>query len=71
MSMACMHDLAESLSQDGCCVRAGDHCAQPVAQLWGNRATVRASMFMYNTSEEVATLVKAVRRAVSEWQQIL
>lgn len=65
------HDLASSLSDEGCAVRAGDHCAQPLAALWDDKATVRASMFMYNTLDEVVALIEAVRTCVSRWRELL
>lgn len=65
------HDLAASLSDRGCAVRAGDHCAQPLAELWDNKATVRASMFMYNSLDEVVLLIEAVRASVARWREVL
>jgi cysteine desulfurase/selenocysteine lyase len=54
------HDLATLLDQVGVAVRAGNHCAQPLAQELGIRATARASFYLYNTEEEVDRLVTAV-----------
>jgi cysteine desulfurase/selenocysteine lyase len=54
------HDLATLLDQVGVAVRAGNHCAQPLAQQLGIRATARASFYLYNTEEEVDRLVAAV-----------
>lgn len=65
------HDLASSLGQYGCAVRAGDHCAQPLTSLWGNKATVRASFFMYNSPAQVEHLIAALRNCISRWREIL
>ena len=65
------HDLAASLSEQGVCLRAGDHCAQPVASLWCDKATLRASMFMYNTADDVHHLVGALKQVVEQWRGVL
>lgn len=62
------HDLAAALSAHGCAVRAGDHCAQPLSALWGKRATVRASFFMYTSSEDIEYFVQSLRIVLAEWR---
>lgn len=57
------HDLATWLGEAGVCVRAGHHCTQPVMDFFEVPGTVRASFSIYNTTEEVDTLVKALREA--------
>jgi cysteine desulfurase / selenocysteine lyase len=57
------HDLAQALDVDGVCVRAGHHCAQPLMRVLGVPATTRASFYVYNTSQEIDTLVSALERA--------
>ena len=42
--------------------RAGHHCARPVHDALGARASVRASFAGYSTREEVDALVEAVER---------
>lgn len=59
------HDLATIIDRAGVAVRAGHHCAQPLMQHYGVPATARASFAMYNTHEEVDSLVDAVRKALS------
>jgi len=54
------HDLATALDQFGIAVRAGNHCAQPLAQVLGLRASARASFYLYNTEAEVMRLVEGV-----------
>lgn len=51
------HDVATYLSNHGICVRAGHHCAQPLAKLMNIPASVRASFYAYNTREEVEKLL--------------
>jgi len=65
------HDLAARLSDYGCAVRAGDHCAQPLSAQWQGRATLRASFFMYNTYEQVMHLIDSIQKSVTEWRSRL
>jgi cysteine desulfurase/selenocysteine lyase len=57
------HDLAQVLDQEGVCIRAGHHCAQPLMRILGVPATARASFYVYNVLEEVDALVEALGRA--------
>ena len=47
------HDISSVLNDDHVCVRAGHHCAQPLMQFIGAGSTARASVYFYNTEEEV------------------
>ncbi|MGI9116096.1 MAG: SufS family cysteine desulfurase [Gaiellales bacterium] len=51
------HDIAEILDRHAVCVRAGHHCTQPLMQRLGHAATVRASFYLYTTTDEVDRLV--------------
>jgi cysteine desulfurase/selenocysteine lyase len=54
------HDVAALLDADGIAVRAGHHCAQPLARRLGVVGTTRASFSVFNSPDEVARLVRAV-----------
>jgi cysteine desulfurase/selenocysteine lyase len=54
------HDVATILDRHGVAVRAGHHCAQPLMQRLGIPATVRASVGLYTTREDVDALVRAL-----------
>ena len=54
------HDVAEILESDGVNVRSGHHCAQPLLQHLGCRASTRASFLFYNTTDEVDRLVESL-----------
>ena len=58
------HDIGTILDDDGIAIRTGHHCAQPVMQRFGIPATARASFALYNTVEEVDSLVAGIHRAV-------
>jgi cysteine desulfurase/selenocysteine lyase len=59
------HDMASILDEDGVAVRSGHHCAQPLMERLGAAATTRASVYLYNTEEEIDRLVSSVKRAGS------
>jgi cysteine desulfurase/selenocysteine lyase len=56
------HDLATLLDHEGVAVRSGHHCAHPLMQFYGVPATVRASLALYNTREDVDRFVEAIGR---------
>ena len=55
-------DMGTLLDQLGIAVRTGHHCAQPLMDRLGVLGTVRASFALYNTKEEIDTLVAGIRR---------
>jgi cysteine desulfurase/selenocysteine lyase len=57
------HDLGTILDRDGIAVRAGHHCCQPLMARLGLPATVRASLALYNTREEIDALASSLRAA--------
>jgi cysteine desulfurase/selenocysteine lyase len=58
------HDLSAILDREGIAVRAGHHCAQPVHDHFGIVASTRASMYLYNTVDEIDRLVAGLEKAV-------
>ncbi len=57
------HDLATILDAEGVEVRAGHHCAEPLMTDLGVIATVRASLYIYNTEKDIDILVEAIEKA--------
>jgi cysteine desulfurase / selenocysteine lyase len=57
------HDMSTIVDQEGVCIRAGHHCAQPLMRRLGVAATARASFYVYNTREDVDVLIAAVERS--------
>ena len=51
------HDISSVLNDDHVCIRAGHHCAQPLMQFIGAGSTARASVYFYNTEEEIERFV--------------
>ena len=57
------HDIGTVLDNEGVAIRTGQHCAQPVMDRYGIVSTARASFAIYNTQEEIDTLVSALHKA--------
>ena len=57
-------DIGTLLDRFGIAVRTGHHCAQPLMDRLGILGTVRASFAVYNTKEEIDSLVTALRRII-------
>jgi cysteine desulfurase / selenocysteine lyase len=55
-------DVGKALDQEGIAVRAGHHCAQPILRRFGVESTVRATLALYNTCEDIDALVNALHR---------
>jgi cysteine desulfurase / selenocysteine lyase len=56
------HDVGTILDREGIAVRTGHHCCQPLMDRLGVPATARASLALYNTSEEIDALASALAR---------
>ncbi len=56
------HDIGTIVDQEGIAIRTGHHCAQPVMDFYGVAATARASFALYNTREDVDSLVTALSK---------
>jgi selenocysteine lyase/cysteine desulfurase len=60
------HDIADLLGRRGVCVRAGHHCAQPlVDRIAPSGGTVRVSLAVYSTNEEVDHFLAALREVLA------
>jgi cysteine desulfurase/selenocysteine lyase len=57
------HDLATILDGDGVCIRAGNHCTQPLMRRLNVSATARASFYVYNDEADIDALVDGVLKA--------
>ncbi len=57
------HDLSAVLDQSGIAIRAGHHCAQPLHDRYDISSSARASMYLYNTPEEIDKLCVALEKA--------
>ncbi len=57
------HDIGTIVDREGVAIRTGHHCAQPVMDRFGIPATARASLAMYNTTQDLDALAMALRHA--------
>lgn len=53
-------DVGVALNRQGIAVRAGHHCAQPILRRFGVESTIRPSLALYNTCEDIDALVAAI-----------
>jgi cysteine desulfurase/selenocysteine lyase len=58
------HDVAHILDTSGIAIRAGHHCAQPIMKYLKVPATNRASFYLYNTFEEIDSLIEGLTKTV-------
>lgn len=56
-------DVATILDKEGVCVRVGHHCCMPLMARLGVTATIRASIGLYNTREDIDALINGIEKA--------
>ncbi|MBQ9238444.1 MAG: SufS family cysteine desulfurase [Treponema sp.] len=56
------HDIASILDSEHIAIRAGHHCAQPLGAYLGIAASARVSLYLYNTNDEVARFLAALKK---------
>jgi len=56
-------DMGQVLDSRGVCIRVGHHCAWPAHRGLNAHSTARASFYLYNTTDEIDTLVSAIGHA--------
>lgn len=59
-------DVASYLNSKGIAVRSGNHCAKMLVEFLGTDATIRCSLYFYNTKEEVDAFVQALKTCTLE-----
>lgn len=59
-------DAATYLNKNGICVRAGNHCAKILNNIIGTNESIRASLYLYNTKEEVDKFIEVVKETTLE-----
>jgi cysteine desulfurase/selenocysteine lyase len=62
MENAHPHDAGTILDREGIAVRTGQHCAQPVMDRYCIAATIRASLAIYNTRQDIDALIRSLSR---------
>lgn len=62
MDNAHPHDIGSILDQEGVAIRTGHHCTMPLMERFGVPATARASLAVYNGTDDIDQLVAALRK---------
>jgi cysteine desulfurase/selenocysteine lyase len=62
------HDLTDLLGEQGFCLRAGHHCAQPLHKYLDIPASTRLSVGIYNTVEDIEALGPAIEKILSRFR---
>lgn len=57
-------DIGTILDQMGVAIRTGHHCAQPLIDSFSLTGTLRASLAMYNTKQDIDTFISGTRKAI-------
>jgi cysteine desulfurase / selenocysteine lyase len=57
-------DVGMMLDAKGIAVRTGHHCTQPLMQRFGLEGTVRVSLSVYNTVEEIDVLMESLKKLI-------
>ena len=58
------HDIATILNSEGVAVRAGHHCTMPLMEYLGLSATTRASLAMYNNTDDIDALARGLDKVL-------
>jgi len=54
------HDIATIVDREGVALRAGHHCAQPLMRKLNVGSTARASIYFYNTTDEIDAFIRSL-----------
>ncbi len=57
-------DLSTLLDQSGIAIRSGHHCTQPLHRILDVNSTARASLYFYNTREEIDVFIAALKDTI-------
>ncbi len=64
-------DLATLLDNEGIAIRSGHHCTQPLHRYLEISGSARASLYFYNTREEIDTFIIALQETISFFREML
>ncbi|TGK12327.1 cysteine desulfurase [Leptospira fletcheri] len=65
------HDVGSILDEEGIAIRVGHHCAQPFMDFMGISGTCRASLYLYNTKEDVDRLLDGLKKVKEIFGRVL
>ncbi|MFB8792407.1 MAG: SufS family cysteine desulfurase [Potamolinea sp.] len=64
-------DISTMLDQEGVAIRSGNHCTQPLHRILGVPGTARASLYFYNTKEEIDTFIVALKETIDFFRSVM
>ncbi len=65
------NDLSTLMDQAGVAVRSGNHCTQPLHNILNVSATARASIYFYNTKEEIDAFITALKETIAFFADLM
>ena len=65
------NDLATLLDHEGVAIRSGHHCTQPLHRLLGASGSARASLYFYNTREEIDNFIVALKETIDFFKNMI
>ncbi len=65
------HDVSSLLDRENVCIRAGNHCAQPLMRFLGIDSTCRISFGVYNTKDDIDQLVLALEKIYNIFKKFI
>lgn len=65
------HDVASILDSQKVAVRSGNHCAQPLMRYLNTDSTCRASIYFYNTKEDIDRLVQGIEKTYKMFEKYI
>lgn len=64
-------DLSALLDNEGIAIRSGHHCTQPLHRLFNASGSARASLYFYNTREEIDVFIKALKETIDFFNSVM
>lgn len=64
-------DLSTLLDHEGIAIRSGHHCTQPLHRLFNASGSARASLYFYNTREEIDAFVTALTETIDFFSNVM
>jgi cysteine desulfurase / selenocysteine lyase len=58
------HDIGSMLDEENIAIRTGHHCCQLLMKSWKVPATARASLYLYNTKEDIDKLIFGIQKVL-------
>ncbi|NES80123.1 MAG: SufS family cysteine desulfurase [Moorea sp. SIO2B7] len=64
-------DISTLLDNEGVAIRSGHHCTQPLHRIFGASGSARASLYFYNTFEEIDAFIVALKDTIDFFSSMM